>query len=386
MTKCPRCFHLVSDHLSAWVETSPRETSPDAKASAYRGHPVPMGKVVEYQVPVGAPPIDPGPGQQAADELQGPVAEVCPVCHYHLPPHWREGRATCIAMAGARSTGKTVFIAVMIKQLQRRLEQNGREVDAASRDTRQRYDNNYEKPLFEERGILPATSSAREELSHQHDPLIFSLGMWNGVHEYLAIRDVAGEDLEDPHVSGTPWEFFSTADAVLFLFDPMRVEEVKDQLRDLIHTGATTGGDPRDVLRTVMRLIGEGNPKLAVILSKFDALQELQKVTKSSWGQIMSNAGAAFARDPGLVAGAYDEDDGLRLHHEVNSLLQKLDAGPMLRTMSDPHTGRQYQHRFFAVSALGDAPQGEKLNASGISPFRCIDPIRWVFADRQVLV
>lgn len=383
MTKCPRCFVILPPDVGAWTEASPRSVSVDEAASAFRGHEVSMGQVVAYQIPAGSD--QPDPAEHAANELGGPVIEVCPTCHYHLPIDWRSGRATCVAMAGARFTGKTVYIAVMIKQLQRLLERAGRELDPVTKATEDRYGEYYEKPLYEERGIVPATQPSHVEGTYQHDPLIFSLGIWNGIREYLAIRDVAGEDLENRQVGGTAWQFFGSADAVLFLFDPMRVDEVKDQLRDLVPTGHMTGGDPRDVLRTVMRLIGDGNPKLAVVLSKFDALQALQKVSGSTWGHIMSNAGAAFARDPGLLPGPYDDNDGWLLHAEVHSLLAKLDAGPMLRTMVNPQNGRQYYHRFFAVSALGDSPHGNRLNPSGISPFRCTDPIRWAFADRQVL-
>lgn len=381
MTKCPRCFNFLPGHLSVWMEANPTSTSLNDIASSYRGHPVQTGNVITYELTDGQPPT----ASQLSQDFPGIAVEVCPICHYQLPVYWRDGHATCLAMAGARSTGKTVYIAVVIKQLQRHLERLGLEVEPADPTTRQRHTDNYERPLFEERGILPPTSSAQVATTHQHDPLIFSLGIWNGVREYLVVRDVAGEDLEKDNVGGPAWEFFAAADAVLFLFDPMRVEEIKHQLHDLIPTTATSGGDPRDALRTVMRLIGDGNPKLAVILSKFDALQELQRVTQSSWGKIMGNAGAAFSRDPALLGGFYDETDGILLHAEVHSLLQKLDAGPMLSTMRNPYSGRTYVHRFFAVSALGDAPHGDRLHASGIAPFRCLDPIRWVLADRQVL-
>ena len=99
----------------------------------------------------------------------------------------------------------------------------------------------------------------------------------------------------------------------------------------------------------------------------------------------MSHAGAAFNRDPSLVDVRYDEVDGALLDAEVRSLLQLLHAGPMLRTMRNPVTGHQYEHRFFAVSALGESPVGERLHRNGISPFRCMDPVRWVLAERSVL-
>jgi hypothetical protein len=73
------------------------------------------------------------------------------------------------------------------------------------------------------------------------------------------------------------------------------------------------------------------------------------------------------------------------LDAEVSSLLQKLDAGPLLRNLENPRTGQRYANRFFAVSALGESPVGARLHANGITPFRCMDPVRWVLADQGVL-
>ena len=54
--------------------------------------------------------------------------------------------------------------------------------------------------------------------------------------------------------------------------------------------------------------------------------------------------------------------------------------------MVNPVTGHRYEHRFFAVSALGASPEGEKLSDRGISPFRVTDPVRWVLAADNVMV
>lgn len=75
------------------------------------------------------------------------------------------------------------------------------------------------------------------------------------------------------------------------------------------------GGDPRKALATVLRLIGDGNPSVGVLVSKFDALHAVGKVTQSRLAPIMSNAGAAFCRDPGLLADQYAENDGYLLHY-----------------------------------------------------------------------
>lgn len=378
-TKCPRCFRSLHPEKFAWTERFPDRPKRDATASQYAGTDVFIGEVRHVLRPPAAPPE----WTPIPEGVTEPVVELCPDCHYELPPGWRWGDATCIAMAGARYTGKTVYIAVLVKQLQKFVERFDREVLPADETTRIRYAEVYEQPLFVERGIVLSTPPA-DSLGHGA-PLIFNLGFWNDQQRYLVIRDVAGEDLEDVTTDGPDWQFFGMADAVLFLFDPLRVEEVGAHLRDLIPEPGFLGGDPHEVLRTVMRLIGTGSPKVAMILSKFDALQALSSVRQSSWGRIMAHSGAAFNRDPGLIDTQYDSEDGLLLDAEVRSLLQKLDAGPGIRTVRNPTTGQHYESRFFAVSALGDPPAGTELHRNGISPFRCMDPVRWVLADRGVL-
>jgi len=344
-----------------------------------------MGKTCELRKPQDAPPEWIPDIGWAEAELGGSVLDICPICHFVLPDMWRWGVSTCLVMAGARATGKTVYIAVLIKQLEKYAERMNVVVEPADDQVAKHYENVYERPLFEQRGILQSTPSSSTEGSPQQVPLIFSIGIWNGVKHYLVIRDVAGEDLENSEVGGYPWQFFGAADAVLFMFDPLKVDEISDQLQDLVPVQTNRGGDPRMVLRNVMKLIDRGSPKLAVILSKFDALQALQDVRGSEWGQIMANAGASFSRDPGLTLGAYDDADGELLDAEVSSLLQKLDAGPMLRNLENPYTRVPFTHRFFAVSALGESPRGAKLHANGITPFRCLDPVRWVLAEQGVL-
>ena len=72
------------------------------------------------------------------------------------------------------------------------------------------------------------------QASLQREPLIFSIGIWHDVRRYLVLRDVAGEDLETGDLSAPPFRFFVNADAVFFMFDPLRVKSIRDQLQDLL--------------------------------------------------------------------------------------------------------------------------------------------------------
>lgn len=385
LTKCPRCFSLLDDNSSAWT-VPPQVSAPrfrDPVASAFFGAEVQSGPIHLVNRPPGY--LGPLPAaEHAGRALNAPVVEICPICHFMLPNGWRQGQALCFAMAGARATGKSLYIAVLIKQLELLCEGLGVSMEPATPATATAYATNYERPLYVQRGLIPPTPAAHTQASYQREPLIFSIGAWQGVRRYAVLRDVAGEDLEAGNLHAPHFRFFANADAVLFMFDPLRVQVIRDQLHDLLPPQSWSGGDPRSVLSNLLMAVGQGRPRLAVILSKFDALRVLAKVEGSEWSQVMSNPGAAFNRDSS-AARQYDEMDGRLLHEEVRSLLLRLHGGSIVTAVENPSTGMRLDHRYFVVSALGQPPVGNRLNPRGIAPFRCADPLRWVTSGHGVL-
>ena len=97
MTKCPRCFSRLIPDQYLWM-MPPHAGGPrylDEVGSAFLGAPAECGAFYKWDRPPryhGPPP----PPAEASRALQGPVVEVCPVCHYQLPDGWRAGHATCI--------------------------------------------------------------------------------------------------------------------------------------------------------------------------------------------------------------------------------------------------------------------------------------------------
>lgn len=382
MTRCPSCFHQLTNAAYAWRCASGQcQPVPDPVASAFAGAEATTTPIRRVERPPGAPRGWAPSPDTSCPRCHLASHEICPDCHYELPPGWRSSSTVCIAMAGGRFTGKSVYIGVLVKQLAELAERLSTTLVAATETTTRVYATVYERALFEQRGILASTPSARTEGSYQREPLIFSLGMVKGRRLNIVLRDVAGEDLENVSADVAHLAFFAHADGVVFLFDPLRVREVREQLHDLVPQQQLQGGDPLTVLSNLLRIIGTGRPRLAVVLSKFDALQALKAVSGTAWSRVMSNAGAAFMRDPGIGSGRYDADDGELLHLEVRSLLQRLNAGPLVTSLERPNSGIAVTHRFFAVSALGESPNGESLHARGISPFRCLDPALWILAD-----
>ncbi|AGP29778.1 TRAFAC clade GTPase domain-containing protein [Corynebacterium terpenotabidum] len=319
-----------------------------------------------------------------------------------LPHGWADARAHCVAMAGARASGKSLYTAVMIKQLEELAGQFGRVVEAADNSTLDRYRSHYEEPLYQEMRNMPATPPASANDAYQRDPLIFSLGRWTGPDgvnrmNYLVFRDVAGEDLENPPADTSNLAFFQHADLIIFLFDPLRVAQIRTYLKGIIPAQSLTGGDPEDVLRNLFRILETARPKLAVTISKFDTLQKLSEASGSRWAQIMGNNGAAFRRDSGW---RYDPDDQLLLHMEIESLLRYMEADRLVNiigqdygwTPNQPHAGgwrggqqvSSDRWQYFAVSALGESPRGEQLSRHGIAPYRVLDPVRSILSKHLV--
>ena len=140
MTKCPRCFSVLTPNQHLWMMPPQAGGTRylDEVGSAFLGAPVECGPFYKWDRPPGyhGPPPPPA---EASRALQGPVVEVCPVCHYQLPDGWRDGHATCIAMAGARATGKSLYIAVLVKQLELLCENLGVSMEPATRATATAY-------------------------------------------------------------------------------------------------------------------------------------------------------------------------------------------------------------------------------------------------------
>lgn len=375
MTKCPYCFTDLTD-LHAFQCQGRCNAIEDPVGTRLWGAPRTWKPTVFVSPPPGNAAWQP-PANPTCQRCDGPMAECCPDCHQFLPPDWRSGTATCIALAGARATGKSIYIGVVVKLLDLLAEAHRTTlsfVDGASREVYQRV---YEEQLFVQRGIIAPTPRANLADSYQRQPIILSLGILNGKRRFLVLRDVAGEDLENRVDDAPHLGFFAHASVVLFLFDPTRVPEVRNQLQDLIPAQLHSGGDPALVLNNLSQLIGAGRPRLGVVLSKFDTMQTLTQVADTELSRVMSNAGAAFMRDPGVAMAGYDEHDGALLDAEVRSLLQRLNAGHIVTAIERPHSGRVLDNRFFVVSALGAPTEGEKLHDHGIAAFRCLDPIRW---------
>lgn len=320
----------------------------------------------------------------------------------NMPPDWGGSGTITISMAGARSSGKSLYIAVIVKLLHDMLVKNGGTFHPATEETRTSYKENYEDQLFGKMGLLGATPPMSSKDAPQRTPLIFDMGHHRrglgpdaSIQKiYLVLRDVAGEDLKEENFGerADALSFFSASDLVVYLFDPMSVPQIGRLLEGIVPKKEIAEDNPVAILRNVLEVLGTARgQQLAIALSKFDTMQELGKLSQIQgrmassqsvdWQKVMSNLGASFQRDSGPVEAPYDENDAALLDAEVKSLLQCLNSEELLNQLNTPLYGEApYTYRCFVVSALGAQPEGDRVSRTGIAPFRCLDPIRYLFA------
>lgn len=310
-----------------------------------------------------------------------------------MPRNWEESVVFTVCLAGARASGKSLYIGVLFKML----AQLGERFDVLPRPaddiTAHNYSTHYEQPLFEEMGVPESTPAMATGDAYQREPLIYSLGRWKRPGDnqdrpvYLVIRDVAGEDLERLPEDRQSLGFFEYADQVIFLFDPDSVPEIRSLLRGYTQTDEPPT-DAFDVLDHTLELMGDSQrqaeTRLAVTISKFDMLRRLAEVDKSNseLSQIMANKGAAFNRQTEPM---YSANDPQLIHEETRSLLLRLGAQRLVTLLYENRAQDERTTRFFAVSSLGKESQGSFVQKSGITPFRCLDPILWLLYDHGIM-
>ncbi len=308
------------------------------------------------------------------------TTRVCPVCHSTLPVHFGKVGSRLIALVGAKETGKTVFMTVLVHELMNRV---GSRFDAAMSGaddkTRERFAGNYEGPLYRESRLLGTTTTAGRT---GREPLVFRftteerrlIGAAGPQHTLLSFFDTAGEDLTSQGSVEENVRYLSAADGIVLLLDPLQMRGARKLARPgtRLPTEGGIADDPANVLERVTDLVMtvDGGPKkkiskpLAIAFTKLDTLTHDLKETSP-------------LRRPPPQTPFFDETDSQEVHAEILRLLTRWD-GARIDQIASKHYGR---FRYFGLSALGETPTPDnKVSPRGIRPYRVADPFLWALS------
>jgi hypothetical protein len=319
-------------------------------------------------------------------ECGGPARRrACPICHTAVPDSFVDTESPMLGIAGSKSSGKTVLMTVLTKQLR---ENIGKRFGAAVRfatdnpdgfDGVGQYTKDREDNMFVDGKLPTGTLQNRAE---RRRPVVM---MWQAEmpgrfgsprlkSTTLSFMDSAGEDfnkLDEVH----SLHYLTVCDGLMVTLDPFALPGARASVtlpqRAVQKSSESNPLQAIEWLTDVLRA-GHGVKQgkrikvpLAVIFTKIDAFFP----TLSPGNPVMTPSGSSAA---------YSELDGQNVHEHMRALLHQWDADEI-----DLFLHLNYANfRFFGVSALGAQPSyaEDRVAAGGVRPHRVEDPILWLLA------
>jgi ABC-type dipeptide/oligopeptide/nickel transport system ATPase component len=384
MTVCPFCFgEIDSSHLA--YQCAGRGNV-DCKKQQDETRSKLTGSQLETY-----PTFLPATGRGASISCPtcgGPAKRrACPRCHTALPIDFVDSKSPMIGLVGAKGSGKTVLMTVLVKQLR---EVVGRRFGADIRiatdnpDGHQGlsdYQANRETPLYSNRQLPIGTGQQGSDARRHTAPVVLRwrqesarLVGRQALHStVLSFVDTAGEDLNDIDTAFT-LQYLSVCDALIITLDPFAIAGARARL-NLPEKAIQVGDDvPLDVvsritelLRTEHRVKTKKRIKIpvAIVFTKIDAFYP----SLDRQNPIMARA----AEVP-----SYENADGQTVHEHMLTLMYEWNAADI-----DNHMRLNYSdYRYFGVSALGAEPDYESyaVAAGGVQPHRVEDPVLWLLS------
>jgi GTPase SAR1 family protein len=383
VTVCPFCFRKIdSSHLA--FQCSGRGNVECKKEEDEARRRLTGSRVETY-------PTFPSAGRgDSADcpTCGGPARRrACPQCHTALPIDFVDSKSPMIGLVGAKGSGKTVLMTVLVKQLR---ENVGRRFGADIRiatdnpDGHQglsAYQAQREVPLYSN-GTLPAQTEQQGSVARQRTtPVVLRwrqesarLMRGQGLRStVLSFVDTAGEDLNDIDTAFT-LQYLSVCDALMITLDPFALPGARARLH-LPEEAIQVGDDvPLDVVSRITELLRteykvKNNKKIklpvAIVFTKVDAFYAGLDRTNPIMGRSSAVRG-------------YENGDGQAVHEHMLALMHEWNAADI-----DTHMRLNYSdYRYFGVSALGAEPnyQSGSVAPGGVQPHRVEDPVLWLLS------
>lgn len=306
---------------------------------------------------------------------------MCPVCHSLLPVQFGMVDNRLIAMVGARNSGKTVLMTVLLHELMNRVGENFRvSLMGSDESTMTRFGSEYQDKLYKRRQMLLGTQSAAGQ-DNRVDPLVFRFGVnRDGLMgtrpkpTVLSFFDTAGEDFNSRESVELNTRYLSSADGIIIVLDPLQMRGAQELALEGTVMPSADSNTPQQVLsRITSMLLARASGRravkvkvpIAVVFSKMDAF----------WHQL--DSGSPLRAHP-PQHGRFDVADSLNAHEEVRHLLKQWDGVSLDQTLENNYA----RYRYFGVSALGRTPTPDlQVASTGIQPYRVTDPLLWLLSE-----
>lgn len=303
----------------------------------------------------------------------------CNIVNKEIPSDFLNEESLSIALLGAKASGKSNYIGVLINEIKRKMTAsfNCTLSLTSSEESREFYQNFYYNPLFKLGYVVEATN----EDTTQVPPLIFPLRFMdkrNHIKNVAALTfyDTAGENLNSTENILVNNRYIPNADGIILLLDPLQISSIRDKLQGKI-TLPAQNTDVSEILsriiqniRDVKNIRGTIKIPLALVFTKIDALEQFDILREDSCLRSESDH---------LARGMFVETDFENVNIEMQDVLENWLDVELVQQMK---TFEKYA--FFGVTALGGIPNGTKLSGK-IHPRRVLDPLLWLLAENNYI-
>ena len=310
------------------------------------------------------------------------ITKTCGKCNFELPLGIATTKNYPIAIIGAKESGKSNYVAVLINQLKNDI---GRSFDcslmACGDNTLNRYKNEFYDPLYRHKTCAGATDAGEVE------PLVYSLlfqrkgGLFKKVVNdavSLTFFDTAGENLTSTESMQTHNRYLCHSSGIILLLDPLQLPVVRDELEGKI-TLPEINTDVNDILTRVVEIIRRGTG--LTDLSKKITIPLAISFTKIDAVDGMLNPASCLKNDSSHVRkGFFDKNDFNDSNEEMQSMVEHWLGTELYQNVSMQFK----QFAFFGLSALGSNPDVDK-KIPKFRPFRVADPFLWILSKEGII-
>lgn len=326
------------------------------------------------------------------------TTRICPSCHNNLPTTIDCHQEKVIAIIGARDSGKSSFMAVLIKELKKRVISGFHgAMNFMDQESYEEYEERFGKYLYPVKPgaiprILPQTKTTfvGNTVIGVNRPILCDLKLEkkNWFHEKMipytfVFFDAAGEDFDDEGVMFTISKYISEAAGILFLLDPLQIHQVRTQLDESVIKKASTI-EPQSV-----SAVEEIIDRVAKLIRAKKGIKECEKITipvavafskLDAMKEILPSNSILLSRSPHIEKGKFVNHDADLVREEMIGLLNEWGESEFLN-----HLHLNYMtYSFFACSAFGHSPD-EEGRIGTLCPHRIEDPLLWIMKENKMI-
>ncbi|WP_282172831.1 TRAFAC clade GTPase domain-containing protein [Cytobacillus firmus] len=385
---CPYCFNRHKMHEVQFACSDEKCLEDDQVYADYWGYHMKRPTITDAPAPGTFAFIKPTMPSQASCRScsKSTYSRVCPTCHSSLPTTISDYEDYIIAVIGAKQSGKSHYIAVLIDEIINKIGNSYNcYLKPENDETIHRYNRQFRDPIYKRKTALNVTRSAGSDPDVKK-PLLFTLTFSGGVMGTkvitLAFFDTAGEDLKDESIMEKHTKYICNSAGVICLLDPLQLPEVRSQVAaanpgvqlpadDPDSDGADILNRTTNLIRNTLRIKASKKIKIpiAVSFSKTDAI-----------GPLLDPTSKLMQPSRHTDTNGFDVEDFHSVNDEMKALVQGWTRGNIPNLLE-----HHYQtYAYFGLSSLGHSPS-HTMQIDEVKPYRVEDPFLWLLWKNGII-